>query len=57
MAKKLSVTPLHDRVIVKPAPLRRKLPVESLFRILQKRNHSVALLSLPVLVRKMNPCQ
>jgi dolichol-phosphate mannosyltransferase len=51
------VTPLHDRVIVKPLQLKKKLPVVLLFLTQQKKNHSVVPLSLQVLVKKMNLLQ
>lgn len=41
MAKKVNVTPLHDRVIVKAAAAEEKQPVVSSFQTLQKKNHSV----------------
>jgi co-chaperonin GroES (HSP10) len=42
MAKKLNITPLHDRVIIKPAAAEEKQLEESSSLILQKKNHNVA---------------
>lgn len=41
MAKKVNVTPLHDRVIVKAAAAEEKPQVVSLFLTLQKKSPSV----------------
>jgi len=64
MAKKLSITPLHDRVIVKPAAAEEKsaggiiIPDTAkeilLFRIQQKKNHSVVPYWQQAPVKKMN---
>jgi len=51
---KLSITPLHDRVIVQPAAAEEKLPVASSYRILQKKNHNVVLYWLPAPAKKTN---
>jgi chaperonin GroES len=44
MAKKLNVTPLHDRVIVQPAPAEERLLVALSFPTQLKKNLNVVLL-------------
>lgn len=54
MAKKLNVTPLHDRVIVKPAAAEEKTAGGIIIPDTAKENHNVEPSLLPEMVKKMS---